>query len=101
MINLRQTKKKKLLAVAFYSSNSIFKIRRYNGKSHQHGNKIEGDVMYDFHIHMATERYQIAGYPKEESYAEPTDRYSDIHGALRCMMEDCNIIAPNDVQLEI
>lgn len=90
-----------ILAIGFYSNNNIFKLRRYNGKSHRHQNKIEGNLMYNFHIHTATERYQLDGYPKEESYAEITNRYNDIHSALRCMIEDCNIILPNGAQLEL
>ena len=50
-------------------SNQVFKLRRYNGKSHQHSNRIEKQMFYDFHIHKATERYQSSGM-KEESFAE-------------------------------
>ncbi|MGR3293571.1 MAG: hypothetical protein ACUZ9M_06090 [Candidatus Scalindua sp.] len=67
-----------------------FKLRRHNGKSHEHSNKLEGVKFYDFHIHFATQRYQDEGR-KEESYAEVTDRYSDIKEALNCLLEDCNI----------
>ena len=54
----------------------LFRLRRYNGRSHQHTNKIEEITFYDFHIHTATERYQDAGYA-EEHFAEVTDRYVD------------------------
>ncbi|MBK9479057.1 MAG: hypothetical protein IPP56_11450 [Bacteroidetes bacterium] len=75
----------------------VFLLRRYNGKSHEHRNKIEKEpVFYDFHIHIATARYQEAG-PREEYYAEITDRYSDLHGAIDCLVSDCNIIS-NDLQ---
>lgn len=70
--------------------NKDFKIRRYNGKSHEHSNKLEGDKFYTFHIHMATQRYQDVGR-KEESFAEATDRYSDLKGALKCLLKDCNV----------
>lgn len=69
-------------------SNQHFRLRRYNGKSHQHTNKIEGDTFYRFHIHMATERYQQMGLD-EDAYAEVTDRYADFHGATDCMLKDC------------
>src|SRR6266404_2169838 len=42
--------------------NVVFRLRRYNGKSHEHTNKIEGNKFYDFHIHYATERYQNTGF---------------------------------------
>ena len=80
--------------------NTLFLLRRYNGKSHQHSNKIENQKpFYDFHIHYATERYQKVGL-KEEYYAEQTDRYSDIHGALKCLFDDCNVLSDKN-QLEI
>lgn len=71
-------------------SNRIFRLRRYNGKSHQHTNQIERNTFYDFHIHLATERYQLLGnrVPREDGYAEVTDRYSDATGALDCMLTD-------------
>ena len=72
------------------NSNKDFKLRRYNGKSHEHSNKLEGNKYYAFHIHIATQRYQDAGR-KEESYAEETNRYSDIANALKCMLQDCNV----------
>lgn len=77
--------------------NTNFKLRRYNGKSHEHSNKLEGDKFYNFHIHFATQRYQDIGR-KEESYAEITDRYSDIQSALKCLLNDCNIKIAVDPQ---
>jgi hypothetical protein len=67
-----------------------FILRRYNGKSHEHGNGLDGGPsFYDFHIHQATERYQRAGWPHEEHYAEPTDRYGSLEEALECALKDC------------
>lgn len=67
-----------------------FNLRRYNGKSHTHSNVIERQPpFYDFHIHTATERYQKAGWREVEAYAEPTDRYAAISGALDCAVTDC------------
>ncbi len=81
-------------------SNTIFKLRRYNGKSHQHTNRIEENKFYDFHIHTATQRYQDLGC-KEESFSEETDKYADIRGALKCMIEDCNITIQNEPQTDL
>ena len=86
-----------ILAVRVPQSNKFFRLRRYNGKSHEHTNHIEGNTFYDFHIHMATERYQAYG-PREDSYAAPTDRYGDFHGALRCLIEDAHLAIPSAAQ---
>jgi len=57
----------------------LFRLRRYNGKSHKHTNRIEGSKFYEFHIHIATERYQDRGMD-EDGFAEPTSRFSDLNG---------------------
>jgi hypothetical protein len=62
-----------ILAYSVKSSSQVFRLRRYNGKSHEHTNQIEHQRFYDFHIHFATERYQHSGL-KEDAYAEVTDR---------------------------
>jgi hypothetical protein len=82
-----------ILAFCPNDTNQIFRLRRYNGKSHQHTNKIEAETFYGFHIHMATERYQDLG-TREDTYAEQTDRYSDLQTALQCMLEDCGFDVP-------
>lgn len=75
------------------NKSDVFLLRRYNGKSHEHRNKLEKEAaFYDFHIHTATERYQKDGQ-SEECYAEVTDRYSDLSGAIDCMVSDCKIIS--------
>ena len=79
-----------IIAFREKTNNKDFKLRRYNGKSHEHSNKLEGNKYYAFHIPIATQRYQDAGR-KEESYAEETNRYSDIANALKCMLQDCNV----------
>jgi hypothetical protein len=66
-----------------------FRLRRYNGKHpSEHTNKLEkarGDenpeFRNQFHIHMATERYQLDGY-EIDGYAEVTDRYCSFDSAL-------------------
>ena len=84
-----------ILAYRVPQTNIVFRLRRYNGKSHEHTNKLEGDKFYDFHIHEATQRYQEAGL-REDAYAEPTDRYADFDDALRCMLANCGCeLSPN------
>lgn len=86
-----------ILSVRVPGSSQLFRLRRCNGKNHQHTNRIEGDTFYDFHIHVATERYQRIG-AREDAYAKTTNRYSDFHGALRCMIEDAGFEVPDDPQ---
>jgi hypothetical protein len=72
----------------------LFKLRRCNGRSHEHRNPLEQEeVFFDFHVHTATERYQIHGY-SEEHYAEPTNAYTDLHGAIRHLLETCSFQPP-------
>lgn len=80
-----------------YKSNSVFRLRRYNGKSHRHTNKIEKSSFYDFHIHTATERYQLLGM-REDHYAESTSKYSDVNGAVNNLFNDCIINIPTGGQ---
>jgi hypothetical protein len=83
-----------ILAVHRESTGDRFHLRRYNGKAHRHANNLEKEpVFYDFHIHHATERYQLAG-KKEETYAVITDRYGDIDGAVQCLLMDCGFVIP-------
>ena len=89
-----------ILAVSPPDSNHLFRLRRYNGKSHEHTNPIEGDTFYDFHIHQATERYQESG-AREDTFAESTGRYADFHSALRCMLEDCGFETPQGTQASL
>ena len=77
-----------ILAVCPAGSNQLFRLRRHNGKSHEHTNQIEAGTFYNFHIHMATERYQELGM-REDAYAEATDRFWDFDSALRCLVDDC------------
>lgn len=81
-----------ILGVRASHSTRTFRLRRYNGKSHEHTNHIERQTFYDFHIHLATERYQQLGdrEPREDAFAEVTDRYGDASGALDCLLADAN-----------
>lgn len=76
--------------------NQAFMLRRYNGKSHEHTNRLEKQPpFYDFHIHQATERYQTSSYG-DEHYATITDGYVDLAGAFKCLMDDCRIVDDSD-----
>lgn len=86
-----------ILAYRPPQSNILFRLRRYNGKSHEHTNIIEGSSFYDYHIHQATERYQQMG-AREDSYAEKTDRFSDFQRAVSCLVEDCGFEVPARTQ---
>lgn len=79
-----------ILAVRLPRAGRVFRLRRYNGLSHIHTNRIERQtIMYAFHIHYATERYQAIGMD-EESYAEATSRYHDFDSAVECLIGDCS-----------
>jgi hypothetical protein len=76
------------------SHTGLFRLRRCNGRSHEHRNQLDGgDVFFGFHVHTATERYQLGGYD-EEHYAEPTDAYTDLGGAIRHLLETCSFAPP-------
>lgn len=75
------------------ATGQIFRLRRFDGKSHQHTNKIEKEHFYDFHVHYATERYQKLGLD-EDTYARIDNRFADYHQALNCMFDDCGFIYP-------
>lgn len=90
-----------ILAYRAPGSNQLFRLKRYNGRSHEHSNRLErGAPFYDFHIHTATERYQQSGR-REDSFAEPTNRYADIEGATKCLFDDCAFQIPGDEQGEL
>lgn len=80
-----------ILGVYPHDSSRLFRLCRYNGKSHEHTNPIESIKFHGFHIHIATERYQDFGF-REDAYAEPTDRFSDFDTALQCMVNDCGFV---------
>ena len=86
-----------ILAVLVPQSTQVFRLRRYNGRSHEHTNRIEKETFYDFHIHLATERYQEIG-AREDANARPTDRYGTIFGAFDCLFTDANFSAPPKAQ---
>jgi hypothetical protein len=79
-------------------STTAFRLRRYNGKSHEHTNTLEGRTFYEFHVHMATERYQHSGL-REDAFAEPTTRYQDSMGAVQCLIRECGFDLPPGSQV--
>lgn len=73
------------------SNGETLTLKRYNGSSHAHPNHLEKTRLgFNCHIHIATEKY-IQANRKAEGYAEETDRYNTLEGALDCLMKDCNI----------
>jgi len=66
-------------------------LMRCNGSSHEHGNQIEGTkISFVCHVHIATERYLSVG-KRDEGFAKPTAGYNSAIGALRRLVESCNI----------
>lgn len=90
-----------ILAYTPPKSTKLFLLRRYNGRSHEHKNKLEKEaVFYDYYIHTATERYQREG-TREEYYAEISEKYSTPREALNCLIADCNVELPANSQLRL
>ena len=80
-----------ILAVIDPKTGTAFRICRYNGMPKRpHNNKIEKQKIYGYHIHFATERYQERGYD-EDTYAEETDRYNNLEGALPVSYTRCEL----------
>lgn len=82
-----------ILAYAMPTVHRRFRLRRHNGAGHRHPNKIEGNVVEGPHVHIATQRYQEAGF-KEDPYAEETDRYTDLSGAINHMLDVAGFAKP-------
>ena len=74
------------------SNGESLTLKRYNGPNHNHSNQLEKvKTGYGCHIHIATEKY-IKANKKTEGFAELTNRYNTVNGALHCLVADCNII---------
>lgn len=68
-----------------------FMLTRYNGKSHEHTNRLEREApFFDFHIHQTTDRYQRSSH-RDDHYAAPTNRYTDLYGAFKCLLDDAHV----------
>lgn len=66
-------------------------LKRYNGPSHDHLNKLEKERLGHFcHVHLATEKY-IKANRKAEGFAVISDKYKSVDGAFHCLITDCNI----------
>ncbi len=64
---------------------------RYNGPSHAHPNRLEGDrIEFVPHIHRTTERYLRANL-KAEGFAAETELFTTWQGALHALVTDCKI----------
>ncbi len=92
-----------ILAYMEANTNHRYLLIRHNGKHpSDHTNKIEhrqgldGNRFRDrFHIHRATERYQIAGL-SIEGYAEPTAAYDSVESALAFMVRSYGFRTPDE-----
>jgi hypothetical protein len=76
---------------------TVFRLRRYNGK-HQHSNVLEQQTFYDFHVHTATQRYQIPGF-KEDHFAETTKSYVTLQGAIQRLIAECGFQTYEDTPM--
>lgn len=70
---------------------AAYNLRRHNGIHALHINKIEKNKVTGYHIHKATERYQMKK-KRIDTYAEETDEYTDWKGALSKMLDECGFV---------
>lgn len=89
-----------ILAYEMPDTSRLFRLRRHNGLSHEHLNKIEGDRFFDYHVHVATERYQLAAFD-EDAFAVPTDAYVDLHGAIRHMLDEAGFAPRSQTEFDV
>ena len=89
-----------ILLLLRIADNLEFPLLRYDGNSHRHKNKIEGNwIDFKFHIHRATERYQITTRgTAPDGFAFETENYQDLPGAWSCFFGDVNLKLPEGNQ---
>jgi len=66
-------------------------LLRCNGSDHPHPNALERErIEFQYHVHLATERY-IQANRKPEGYAEETQAYRTLAGALHHLAQRAHI----------
>ena len=66
-------------------------LLRCNGSDHPHPNVLEHErIEFQCHVHLATERY-VQANRKSEGYAEVTQVYCTLAGALHHLVQRANI----------
>jgi predicted ATPase len=79
------------LAIGHSRSGEDVMLMRCNGNDHLHPNRLEGEAIRDqCHVHLATERYILAGL-RVEGYAQPSENYQTLDGALHELAHRANI----------
>lgn len=92
-----------LILVFRDTDGSDYRLVRFNGRHpSQHTNKWEktrnltnSTFRNRFHIHMATERYQLDGY-EIDGYAEVTDRYDSQESAIQLFVRSNGLEVAED-----
>ena len=79
-------------------------LLRCNGSDHPHPNALERErIAFQCHVHLATERY-IQANRKSEGYAQETQAYHTLAGALHHLVQRAHIqglkTEPDGAQLE-
>lgn len=96
-----------LILVFHDEDDSEYRLVRFNGRhSSQHTNKYEkanklpnAAFRNRFHIHRATERYQVEGF-EIDGYAEVTDRYDTFESALNVFVRSNGLTIPEAKETE-
>lgn len=74
------------------SDGTVLFLKRYNGCTHPHRNHLEkSEFGRDFHVHTLTARYLESPH-KAEGYAETTNAYRDLRGAVALCIRECHIV---------
>lgn len=89
-----------ILGYEVAETTGLFRLRRHNGDSHDHSNRLEGSIVRGYHVHVATERYQLAGFG-EDGYAEATNSYEDLIGAIHHMLSAAHFAPPPQTAMPI
>lgn len=103
IVKLRQNKNavtdfSAILAYQEKGANQDFRLRRYNGK-HEHTGQTKNKSFLIFTFIMPRNAIRTRGAPKKAMPCRQT--YSDIRGALACLIQDCNIRIEKDAQTSI
>ena len=72
---------------------SKVRLARYNGPGHVHHNgpeHVHPEIRFRPHIHRASEKAYLLG-KKLDAFAEETDRFATLPGALQCLIMDFNV----------
>lgn len=86
-----------------FSAGTTLVLVRYNGPTHTHRNRLEGTRLPACtHRHVTKASYLERGMAAD-GFAVRDTRFTTVEGALRCLLEDCNVsgltLPPDSLEL--